>query len=180
MAELLRESDESRFWANIDRRAEDECWPWTSRTRNHFGYGQMRWEGAQAALAHRIAYAIHHGLKLAEIPSTTLIMHKCPDPELRNNCNNPRHLQAGTYAENNADRAIHGTDRRGEDHHMGRRYADALVREIRERYWLAPASERPTMTQLAAEAGTAITVVSNWLRGRARVEAGGPIGPHRP
>ncbi|MFB7360302.1 HNH endonuclease [Streptomyces gardneri] len=175
LAELDREARVSEFWSRVDRGGgDDACWPWTAKTRNHFGYGQLRWEGVQAALSHRIAYALSQEVAYKELGSA-VIRHTCPEETYRNNCNNPRHLRAGSQAENIADKALHGTQPRGERHPMGRRFPDALIREMRIRFWTAPADQRPTITALAQEAGTSIAVMSRWLRGEHRTDAGGPI-----
>ncbi|MFD8954488.1 HNH endonuclease [Streptomyces xanthophaeus] len=177
--ELDRAARESEFWARVDRSGgEEACWPWTAKTRNHFGYGQLRWEGTQAALTHRISYALTHGMTYQELGGVVL-SHVCPEAAHRNNCNNPRHLRAGTQAENIADKTLHGTNVMGERHHMGQRYPDAIIREARIRFHTAAPGQRPTITSLAEEAGTSVTVMSRWLRGESREAAGGPIGiPH--
>lgn len=163
----------AEFWANIDRRGPEECWPWIGNTRNQFGYGQFRWQGQQAALAHRIVYQLENGIRhYGDLPSD--ILHKCEKPQHRNECCNPRHLAAGTLAENRRDSIAHGTMPRGEKHFAAARFPDALIREMRESYWNKPPGERATYTDLAAKYGAAITSVSRWIRGESRLEAGGP------
>ncbi|MFB6536673.1 HNH endonuclease [Streptomyces noursei] len=168
----------SEFHARVDSSGgPDACWPWIARSRHRFGYGFMRFEGQNTVPAHRIAYVVAHQLTLAEIRHQ-VIMHKCTDNTHRNNCNNPAHLLAGTQAENIADKKTHGTMPYGERHHMGQRYADSLIVELRERYW-HPKGERPTITALATEVGAPIGVVSQWLKGASRPQAGGPTGPEQ-
>ncbi|MFJ3338891.1 HNH endonuclease [Streptomyces sp. NPDC086766] len=166
----------SEFHARVDSSAgPDACWPWIAKSRHRFGYGFMRFEGQNTVPAHRIAYVVAHGLTLADIRHQ-MILHKCTEDAYRNNCNNPAHLMAGTQAENIADKKTHGTMPSGERHHMGRRYSDSLIAELRERYW-RPRGKRPTITALAAEIGASIGVVSRWLKGASRPGAGGPTGP---
>lgn len=177
LAELDREARIAEFWARVDSSGgPTTCWPWTAAARHSFGYGQMSFEGENAVPAHRIAYAVARGLRLADIKGQT-ILHKCPNHEHRNNCNNPAHLEAGTQAENINDKKIHGTMPMGERHYMGSRYPDAMIVDIRRRYWCAAEDSRPTMTALATEAGVGVTLISSWLRGLSRREAGGPTGP---
>lgn len=48
---------EERFWSKVDRRAEDECWPWTGITKAD-GYGLFRVSSARQPNAHRVAYEL--------------------------------------------------------------------------------------------------------------------------
>jgi hypothetical protein len=175
--ELDRAARISEFHARVDRSGgEDACWPWIGASRHRFGYGFMGFDGVGSAPAHRIAYAIERGLKLSEMPRKMVIRHLCIDPTYRNNCNNPAHLAPGSQAENLADMVSHGTQIRGEKHHFGRRYPDELIKVLRERYWRRR-GQRPTITELADEHGIAVAVVSRWLHGQGRLDAGGPLGP---
>ncbi|MFF1511829.1 HNH endonuclease signature motif containing protein [Streptomyces sp. NPDC058326] len=169
----------SEFHAQVDSLGgPDACWPWIGKPRNLFGYGFMRFDGQNTPPAHRIAYVIARGITLADIKGQH-VLHKCPDGALRNNCNNPAHLKLGTQAENMADKKSHGTMPLGEKHHLGQRYPDELIAGLRLRYW-RPEGPRPTITALANESGAAVAVVSRWLSGKHRLEAGGPTGPETP
>lgn len=61
------------------------------------GYGVIRHEGRNER-AHRLAYVHANGLQLADIAGQQ-IRHKCDNPP----CINPRHLKAGTHADNMHD-----------------------------------------------------------------------------
>ncbi|MET8630695.1 HNH endonuclease [Kitasatospora sp. NPDC004669] len=176
LSALERVARISEFHAQVDSSGGPEaCWPWIGKPRNPFGYGFMRFDGQNTPPAHRIAYVIAHSLTLGDIKGQH-ILHKCLEETFRNNCNNPAHLSLGTPAENAADKKLHGTMLMGEDHHMGRRYPDKMIENLRWRYW-RPAGPQPTITELANEVGAAIGVVSRWLKGGTRLEAGGPTGP---
>jgi hypothetical protein len=98
---------EARFWARVERRGPDECWPWLGR-KTH-GYGKFAFSGGQ--LAHRFAYELAYG----PIPSGLVVEHVCHTTDLscfglsaacpHRCCCNPAHLELLSVAENN--RAAH-------------------------------------------------------------------------
>ena len=86
-----------KFWANVDVRGPDECWPWKRKTRNG-GYGETRRHGSRDGRwyrAHRLAYEYANG----EAPGDLLVRHDCDNPS----CCNPRHLRLGTRVDNMRD-----------------------------------------------------------------------------
>ena len=90
-----------RLWKNIDKRAPQECWPWTSE-RKVKGYGSIGrgGRGGGNALAHRVVWELTHG----PIPKSSdyhgmVVMHRC-DNRL---CCNPAHLVLGSQSDNVRD-----------------------------------------------------------------------------
>lgn len=89
-----------RFWAKVDRRGPDECWPWTAgrnRRRGDHQYGTyVLWNHEtlkdEPWLAHRLAYT----LLVGPIPEGLVIDHLCRQTL----CCNPLHMEPVTQAEN--------------------------------------------------------------------------------
>lgn len=84
---------EAAFFASIDRRGPDECWPAHSLTGKD-GYGQVCYRG-KVYRAHRLAYTLFVG----PIPDGLWVLHRCDCPP----CANAAHLFLGTRQDNISD-----------------------------------------------------------------------------
>lgn len=93
MPKPARKSARERFWSNVERRGDSDCWRWLG-SKNGAGYGSFSGIG-HTTMAHRACWMMHFG----SIPPGMVVMHKCDNRE----CVNPNHLQLGTYRDNIQD-----------------------------------------------------------------------------
>lgn len=101
--------DFSRFWSHVERKDQNDCWPWVFTTIQ--GYGRFTIHDNYKVKhypAHRIAYYLASG----DDPLELLICHKC-DNRL---CCNPNHLFKGTNEDNQKDSALKDRTAFGEKH----------------------------------------------------------------
>ena len=96
-----------RFWSNVDRGSEDDCWLWKA-SKNKGGYGTVGVDGA-TRLAHRVAWELSN---CKPIPKGKLALHHCDVPA----CVNPRHIYPSTHKDNADDTTERGrrNPRKGE------------------------------------------------------------------
>jgi len=100
-----------RFWANIDRRSDSECWPWLGTHVGAHGITEQRKADTDYAperplgslYAHRLAFEFSTG---KPIPPGMFVLHsrEC----VRGDCTNPKHLRLGNQTDNMRDAAILG------------------------------------------------------------------------
>ena len=91
-----------RFWAKVEVKGPDDCWPWNGCRLPH-GYGQISL-GGRRWLTHRLSYELANGL----IPAGLYVCHHCDSPP----CVNPEHLFLGTQGDNQRDCVAKGRRRR--------------------------------------------------------------------
>ncbi len=98
---MLAPNARARFWAKVDVRGPDECWPWLASVDGD-GYGRFTTggRGSPQVGAHRFAFVCEHGY----IPAGATIRHTCDNPP----CCNSRYLQAGTHQDNMDDKVARG------------------------------------------------------------------------
>lgn len=111
-----------RFWAKVDIRGPDECWPWKAG-RLKKGYGVFNAGAERSTRAHVVSYEI-----TTESSGKPCVLHSCDNPP----CCNPKHLWRGTQTENIADRTQKGRSSRGEGR-PGAKLTRDIVHRIRER-----------------------------------------------
>jgi len=155
---------EQRLFARLlNTDSPDECWIWTGHTNQH-GYGVIGIPDRRTALAHRVAYVIHHGSD----PSPLNICHRCDNPP----CCNPLHLFAGTQVDNMQDMSMKG--RSG-----ARKISDEKVRAIR-----ASVASGATYAETAECFGVSSTYVRRLALSLVRAFDGGvavrPLPPPEP
>ncbi len=81
--------EQIRFWAKVDRKSKDECWPWIAGKTGD--YGVIRFNN-QNYVAHRISYYLSN----LKDPGILLVCHTCNNKL----CMNPDHFYLGTSQEN--------------------------------------------------------------------------------
>lgn len=115
----------------------DQCLEWEFVYNTGTGYGDIVWDG-KSAHAHRVVCELAHGVP----PEEKLVAaHSCGNRR----CMNPKHLRWATYAENEADKHLHGTSLKGKPGRLIKLSEDDIVtirglrgvrsqREIAEEY----------------------------------------------
>jgi hypothetical protein len=135
----MKSNDIDSFWAKVDIKGLDECWPWKLSKSNE-GYGRFSF-GDRCVRAHRFAYQVSHG----EIPNGLRVLHTCDNPT----CCNPTHLWIGTDNDNCQDKIAKGRAKypgarnpsRG-DEHYSRIHPEKMARGERHGSRTKPESRR--------------------------------------
>ena len=129
----------ARFWAKVDQRGTEDCWPWTGSC-DAKGYGSF-WNRGGTTRAHRLCWDITNGPA-----GSRHVLHRCDNPR----CCNPRHLWLGSNQDNVDDKMSKGRHGwrldsrpilRGEANPRAK-LTRAAVAQIREMYELGGPSQR--------------------------------------
>lgn len=143
-----------RFWLQVSKRGEDECWPWLGHlVRGKYGHISLK---RKRILVHRFSYELHIG----SIPPHNsyhglCVCHKCDNPS----CVNPKHLFLGTNAENMRDRDAKGRQWRGESRRLANRGSSNPNALLNEGIVRAIIADRRTLAAIASTHSIAVSTV---------------------
>jgi hypothetical protein len=119
------EAAKEKYWERVVKGAlPDDCWGWSGYINPKTGYGQLTPSRGVTITAHRCSFEIENG----EISQGILVRHTCDNRP----CSNPKHLVAGTKADNSADMVSRGRSMKGLKN-PSQRLTEDDVREIRRR-----------------------------------------------
>lgn len=97
-----RTCEKTRFWSFVEK--SSGCWLWTGgKLRRGYGAFQIS-QPRRTVRAHRMSYALEHGIDIRELDAAVLVRHTCDNPP----CVNPKHLCAGTTQDNVNDKMRRG------------------------------------------------------------------------
>jgi hypothetical protein len=164
---LERKLLEESVWPYVQKGGEDECWVWTAGL-TAYGYGRTGTVRGRRRQAHIVAYELAHG----PIPQGLVVLHSCDNPP----CCNPKHLSAGTQAENIADMCAKGRVAKGKKHgsktkpesrargsrHGSAKVTEEVVRSMRAEY----ATGLISLAQLAMKHAVTRTLVADIIARR--------------
>lgn len=144
----------NRFWALVDVKGKDECWPWKGH-RSPLGYGRFTNKRGDTQQAHRIAYRLANG----SLDQRLFVCHACDNPP----CCNPSHLWLGTHRQNMDDMFAKGRNAtppviRGEKSSTSKLNKEQVLRAIK--------SSEPDRI-IAARYGVTAAAIYNIRHGKA-------------
>lgn len=147
------EAIEKRFWKLVDRKGEDECWPYKGH-KTPAGYG-IFWLAGERTTAPRFAWQLANGRPMRKGFDAS---HTCDNPA----CCNAKHIREWTRGDNMIDAANKGRTTQGERNHHAILCAEQ-VREIRNLRSLGYMLEEiATRYGVTASCVSAITVGRSW------------------
>ena len=89
-----------RFWSHVDKKEPDECWLWTSKRKQEYGWFRVDMKGkTHEFTASRVALFLS-GTSV----KGWYVLHSCDTPS----CCNPAHLRTGTHQDNMDDMKARG------------------------------------------------------------------------
>ena len=145
----------ARFMAKVDKRGEDQCWPWLGGGNEH-GYGVF-WNGERLEKAPRFSFRAF----VTVLARTQVCRHTCDNPA----CVNPAHLVAGTTQDNVNDmwsrKRATVQLRRGVSQTQAK-LDDSAAAEIRAKWAAGGVKQR----ELAAEFGVSQRMIWNVIHGK--------------
>lgn len=120
-----RQESVDKFWAKVEKRKPEECWPWLGRIDPQ-GYGTVRvWTGSGQG---RTFTASRYSFYLANGYFPPVVCHSCDNPV----CVNPDHLWGGTQKDNQQDMAKKGRSTLHERNPMAKLNSNKVA-EIKQR-----------------------------------------------
>lgn len=158
--------DVERFWSKVDRKSDDECWPWVAGLHSA-GYGafavRMAGGGFKTKPAHQVAAHIAFGPAEGRY-----VLHSCDNRV----CCNPRHLRYGTQHDNVRDamarnRHVPPPPSKGNPNPpkgeavWNQSLTETEAREIWRRHFAGE-----NMSQISAAMGHPVHVINDVCRGR--------------
>lgn len=152
-----------RFWAKVDVRGPNECWPWTA-AKQSWGYGVFHPKHGETVRSHRFSLELKLG---RPIKPGMFACHTCDYPE----CVNPRHLYEGSHQDNVDDAVQRDRHKRGERGAVKLTETDVL--NIR----IAVAGGAKSR-DMAGDYGVTEGLISGIVRGYRWTSVGGPITKH--